>query len=380
MNTNRLTAPDFDEAMDFLNLVFSMSARPHDFARMLPVLYRPTDEHMGCNRVVRANGRIRALVGVFPMTWSVGGATLRVAGIGGVAVHPAERGRGHMKALMTRAVEDIRAEGYPVSWLGGQRQRYQHFGYEIAGTGLQVSLNRRNLKDLPESPSIDFERLDPTDTAAVHAAHGFQDRCPSHTVRNDAGFALRCVSWQHEPWVARTAKGRVLGYLVASPDGHFVAEAGAADDDTRFGLVCAWVQSHGHATVELSPYEPGLVSLFAALADGLTVRPCGNWLITDWPAVVNAMLRSLAAATALPDGHVVIEVAGSGRLALSVKNRAASCEPTKARADLTVPPLTATRLLFGPLRPSLVMPLPARAAILDAWCPLPLAWATQDGV
>ena len=63
-----------------------------------------------------------------------------------------------------------------------------------------------------------------------------------------------------------------------------VAEAGAADDDTLFGLVCAWVQSHDNATIELSPFAPGLVSLYGALADGMVVRPSGNWFIADWPA------------------------------------------------------------------------------------------------
>lgn len=381
MTITRLTAADFDEAMDFLNLVFSMAHRPHDFARMLPVLYRRTDEHMGCNRGIRENGRLRAVVGVFPMTWSVGPATLRVAGIGGVAVHPADRGSGYMSALMTHIVEHIRADGYQLSWLGGQRQRYQNFGYEFAGTGLQLALNRRNLKSLPETPPpVEFERLDPADAAAVHAIHGFQARNAAHTVRMDADFALRCVSWQNEPWVTRTPDGRVLAYVIASPDGRFVTEGGAANDDTLFGIVCAWAQARDNVTIELSPFAPGLVSLFGALAESLTLRPCGNWLIADWPAVVRALLQARAAATPLPNGQVVIDVTGAGRLALTVNDGVASCELTKTPAALTVAPLVATRLLFGPLRPSLVVPLPAQAALLDAWCPLPLAWATQDGV
>ena len=311
MTITRLTAADFDEAMDFLNLVFSMAHRPHDFARMLPVLYRRTDEHMGCNRAIRENGRLRAVVGVFPMTWSVGSATLRVAGIGGVAVHPADRGSGHMKALMTHAVEQIRADGYQLSWLGGQRQRYQNFGYEIAGTGIQMVLNRRNLKSLPEAPPpVEFERLDPTDAAAVRAANGFQARNLAHTVRTEAGFVLRCASWHNEAWVARNARGEVISYLVASPDGRSVTEAGAADDDTLFGLVCAWAHARNNVTVELSPFAPGLVSLFGALADGLAVRPSGNWLIADWPVVVQALLQARATTTPIPDGQVAIEVTG----------------------------------------------------------------------
>lgn len=115
----RLQAADFDEAMDFLNLVFSMAYRPHDFARMLPILYRPTEAQMACNRALRIQGRIRAVVGVFPMVWAVGDARLNVAGIGGVAVHPADRGQGYMRDLMARCMADIRKGGFALSYLGG---------------------------------------------------------------------------------------------------------------------------------------------------------------------------------------------------------------------------------------------------------------------
>ncbi|SVE51359.1 uncharacterized protein METZ01_LOCUS504213, partial [marine metagenome] len=47
----QLTANDFEESMDFLNLVFSAYS-PHDFANMLPSVYRPTDELMGCNYAI----------------------------------------------------------------------------------------------------------------------------------------------------------------------------------------------------------------------------------------------------------------------------------------------------------------------------------------
>ncbi|NLB44112.1 MAG: hypothetical protein GX821_02990, partial [Clostridiaceae bacterium] len=43
----RLSADDYDEAIDFLNLVFSQASRPHDFEKMLPRMCVPDDEHMG---------------------------------------------------------------------------------------------------------------------------------------------------------------------------------------------------------------------------------------------------------------------------------------------------------------------------------------------
>ena len=99
----RLSTADFEEAMDFLNLVFG-AVEPHDFERMLPLCYRPQEMHR--NLAIREGGRIRAIVGLFERSLEVGAHTLRVGCIGGVSTHPRSRGRGYMRALMDRGPRD----------------------------------------------------------------------------------------------------------------------------------------------------------------------------------------------------------------------------------------------------------------------------------
>ena len=79
----RLTAADFEEAMDVLNFSFGFE-HPHNFETLLPVLYHPGAEAMSWNWALREEGSIRAIVGIFPLTWKLGDATLRIAGVGGV--------------------------------------------------------------------------------------------------------------------------------------------------------------------------------------------------------------------------------------------------------------------------------------------------------
>jgi len=47
MEIRRLRAEDYDQALDFLNMVFSMANRPHDFLQALPRMWARDDEHMG---------------------------------------------------------------------------------------------------------------------------------------------------------------------------------------------------------------------------------------------------------------------------------------------------------------------------------------------
>ena len=70
MKVEQLTANDFEEAMDFMNLVFGAHG-PHDFASLLPALYQPTDELMKCIWAIRESGRIVAIVGYHPLEWKV---------------------------------------------------------------------------------------------------------------------------------------------------------------------------------------------------------------------------------------------------------------------------------------------------------------------
>jgi hypothetical protein len=79
-------------------------------------------------------------------------------------------------------------------------------------------------------------------------------------------------------------------------------------------------------------------------------------------------------------GRVVVEIEKYGRICLEVDSSTARCVRTRKSADVTGPAAAIMRLLFGPLPPGAVMPLPAAARPLAAWCPLPLYLPRQDTV
>ena len=81
----RLTPADYEQAVDFLDLVFSQAKKPHHFEKMLPRLALP--DAMTHHFALKRDGRIRALVMSAPMQATVGGETLSVFGIGNVSTH-----------------------------------------------------------------------------------------------------------------------------------------------------------------------------------------------------------------------------------------------------------------------------------------------------
>ena len=121
-----MTAAEFDECIDFLDLVFAGNGGGHasggGFAKLLPQLYQP--EKMHWQQAIRVGPQLLAVVGVFPRTLRVLDTTLSVGGIGGVATHQRlSRGSGHMRRLMHHCVEKMRDDGCHLAILGGQRQR-----------------------------------------------------------------------------------------------------------------------------------------------------------------------------------------------------------------------------------------------------------------
>jgi hypothetical protein len=84
-------------------------------------------------------------VGVYPLEVEIHGVRWPIAGIGGVSTLPEARGKGYMTQLLIHAVTVMREQGYVLSWLGGDRQRYNAFGWEVAGQNYELTFTRRSL-------------------------------------------------------------------------------------------------------------------------------------------------------------------------------------------------------------------------------------------
>ncbi len=379
----QLTAADWDEGLAFINEVFG-EHREHNFATLLPSIYQPTQEFMANNHAVREDGRIRAVVGLFPLHWQVGDVRLRVGGIGGVSTHSSVRGKGYMKILMHHCVAKMQAEGYHLSWLGGQRQRYGYFGYETCGQQVHVSLTSANVRHVfGDRKPLRFEPLASDDAARIDRARQLHDAQRVHNRRGGVDvFPRFLASWYHQPFAALDDTGAMVGYLVADAEGGSVVELLGQDTTTELDMARSWVQSReaGSARFDIGPTRFDFLQRMSAIGEGLSLGSSGNWQIYDWAATVGALLQVRAAGGALADGDVVVGIEGYGNLRIHVTGTQVTCVQVTDPAAVTWNAFVAMRVFFGPLPPSAVVHIPEAAAHLLSWCPLPLGWPRQDGV
>ncbi len=377
----RLRASDFDEAIDVMNRSFR-EHEPHDFEKLLPSMYQRTDERMCHNHAIRRDGRIVALLGIFPIEWCVGDARLRMAGIGGVATDPNSRGQGFMKQLMTHAVEFIRQEGYDLSYLGGQRQRYAYFGWESGGVAWDFHVIPKNIQHalgVEAAAGITFAPMS-GDSEALRAAKLIHDSQVLHCDRPADLFEHVLHDWNMHPHAARDAAGTVVGYVVVAEQSGQWNELVAQDTDTALAMIHSWVrQKQSAARVQVPALPDPLAQRVGQFAERALVCHTGNWQIFNWPATLDALLRVRHGAQPLAPGSVVLRIAGR-TMRLEVADRGARCSVCEDAPDLETDAHTAVRALFGPTSPSGVLELPRQAVILNAWCPLPLSIPFQDHV
>ena len=375
----QLTAKDFENAMDFANLVFSVHG-PIDFPTLLPKLYKPTDAQMGCNYAIKRNGKIRAMIGLYPIELNMGGILLKGGGIGAVAVHPNDRGQGHMKRLMQHHLDAMRERGYHFSWLAGQRQRYRYFGYEMSGRVCSFHISKDNIRHAYQEKSfLQFEQISGADDPRLNSIKIWHDAFPIHVYRPRDIFWDVLQSWHHTTYAAMQ-DGEHVGYMNVDDSTGVVLEMGAQSGAIFTEMIPAWMQNQHHDFVrfEIPPIPGPLFSELSRVADMISVRSNGNWQILDWPRVIDAALKLKRKHIKLMDGEFCLGINGQETLSLVVDGPEAFCAGTSKTAAFTCDPLTAVRLLFGPHPPALSGI--ANHAVLNSWCPLPLYMPRQDEV
>jgi predicted N-acetyltransferase YhbS len=137
-------AEEFDDFMRYVERAFGHSKA--FFERAYPHLYRPTERALEWAYVVDEDGKIVSHVGVYPIEAVTAGVRLSIGGIGAVSTAPGARGKGYMTLLLEHVINEMRRIGYPVSWLGGDRQRYNTFGWELASTVYTLEFSQRSLQ------------------------------------------------------------------------------------------------------------------------------------------------------------------------------------------------------------------------------------------
>ncbi len=221
--------------------------------------YRP--EH---SWVADQEGRLVAHLRVYDRPVRVGGARLRVGGIGNVITAPDQRGRGHAGRLLEAMLEEIPAEGFAYSLL----RAYQPVLYERYGWApVDQELVRAALPPIHAVPITPFKDADLPDVMRLYDETNVGR---SGTTIRSPEYWRSQLEWLREDrdgfLLSRTGDGKLAGY-VRSRAGETdveILELGlrAGDVETGRALLSAAARHGGRLQAFLPPslrtlFRPG---------------------------------------------------------------------------------------------------------------------------
>lgn len=372
--------PEEREAfLDFINLVFGYNGRENDFLKLLPKLYEAPYQPMEHNLLVLQGGRIRAAVGLYPLTLEVAGETLHAQGIGNVAAHPRDQGKGYMKALMSRALEACIASGADFSFLSGRRQRYGYFSYEKAGTVITASIDERNLRHCfpePDGRKIEIAPLLRENEAHLRAWSTLSRQQPLFARRAPEALYDILKSWECTPLVF-LEEGRFLGGCVAG--GRIIGELTLANDADFYPAVRALIGRYGGIELKLPPFSARQIAEAAAIAENIRAENLGNFAVFHFEKVAGAFLKLRCRYETPEDFTLPLLVhgpAGEEAFTLSASGGVSAARPGCGEDALELDAREAVSLLFSSFSPWRT----ALSARERSMLPLPLFLHHSDAV
>lgn len=143
MKIERPLPSEYDSIQRFLEDVYGHSF--NYFPSFYP-LWKKKNSDFRNIFVIREKGKIVSLVRIFPLKTVQGGVDINFAGIGAVSTLYSHRGKGFMSVLLNHTFEEMRKQNFSLSVLGGDRHRYNNFGYENAGRVVELIITTRGLK------------------------------------------------------------------------------------------------------------------------------------------------------------------------------------------------------------------------------------------
>ena len=349
------------------------------FPRILPKLYRNIKTAPMHLLAVKGE-EIVGLVGNFPLEMKAGDETLSVMGIGTVSTHPDHRGEGHMKKLMAMSVENAKERGIDFMVLGGQRQRYEHWGFEQAGVNTVFHFNRGNTRRLfgkdadfgyrarpllPEDRDfIKKERL--LRTSALTSV--YHDREEEYDILFSMGGA---------PYVI-LKNGSFIGTYIQYEDR--ISDLRIFDPREVLHVVNDLLLEKESLNIDhIAPFDKLMTRLLAETCDGADIGCCEMIKILNYERTIRTYLKMASKCRNLSDGDVRLAFPNGERLHIYVKSGVPGVEPVFGTDMMSLEEKQAVNLLFG-----------AYGAVTDygtnlpgeiyAWFPLPFFIYMSDEV
>ena len=343
---------DEKELIEALDEIF-FSEEDNDFMSLLPKLYKDKYNPGENNLIIKEDGVIKAAVGCYPMDVTAAGRKLRLMGIGNVAVAKDCRRKGYMIELMNASLEKMIDEGYDYSLLGGQRQRYEHFGYVPAGSAMRVSINKGNISRLRNGnteTSFTAKPVTEDDAEVIAKIKELNDSMPFYIERKAEDMIDILRSWKCVPYAVYDGD-EFKGYFSFNSKDSFAEIKVLCNDDMLDFFLCAMQVMGGESLSFTVPiYDGETCDYMAKRCCGMSLCHVEQLNILNYKNFVEAFLAIKAQRVNLCSGTINVLVHGYKKdesFAITVDGETVTVAETDAKPDFELEHLEAVAFFAG---------------------------------
>ena len=332
---------DYEELMAMLDNVFFLEDEEEPkrtFITLLPKLYKKQYRPWENNYCVWEDGAMKAAVGMYVYDAEIAGEAVRVGGVGNVAVARDSRRKGYMKLAMDCAMEAMKAAGCDFGELGGQRQRYQYWGFERGGIAVDASFSVTNLRHAYGANELEpgwrAEEIRPDDQEALARVRAFIEAQPLHYKHDPSVFYDCLCSWNELPYAIWSGES-LEGFFTISRNRKYINQFTLRNaEKLEMALRAAYTvleceEGWKSIGVNIPMWQKDLLRLAEEVSEGCDIENTNMYTILNWEKTLGALMKLQAMCRPLPDGEISVCIqgwAGEERLRISVKDSVPSVE------------------------------------------------------
>lgn len=201
---------EFNELMDLMNVSFNFTKAEDKFEKILPKLYFKDNNEM-IHYGVFEDDKLVASIGLYFMNFIGKYHTLKVGCVGAVSTHPDYRLKGYFKSLMKKIISYGKRHNFDLLFLGGNRVRYNYFGFENAGRRLIFNVTKRT-KNRLKAFDYAVEKLQKDSVEDIQDCLSMYNKQDQHVNRTLDNFYNHLLSWSCVPYIVKV-NGVTVGYF-----------------------------------------------------------------------------------------------------------------------------------------------------------------------
>lgn len=287
----------------------------------MPKVYSMNLNSSGHHHILKENGKIVAVVGVYKQAFQIGEIILKTGFIGSVSVSEQCRGKGYMRLLMEKAEEDMRKEGLSLAMLGGKRNRYGFFGFEIGGIYTEYDYVEENIRHTIGAESGPIVKLIPVNDASDPCIDSMYELYKKEcmTCRSREYFYLSCITWEYYVFQIKI-NDKFAGYLISSEDCSYIAELELNDWDDFLYVAreCMSKVKQKKLIIRTQLWETEKSDVLQSTCELYRCIPNLSYKILDYPKALTAMLVLKQSYQHLSDGKFNFHVTGIGLVKIEI--------------------------------------------------------------